>query len=82
VSSSMRKAIQGMTSSGLKKDAIRKNLQAHFPEKASVEINDIIVLSNADVGRPQPRQKDNKKETNRKIKDAQNKFEKWKSRRG
>jgi hypothetical protein len=82
VSSTMRRAIQGMTSSGLKKDVIRKNLQAHYPEKDSGDINDIIVLSNADAGRAQPRQKDNKKETKRKINDAQNKFDKWKSRRG
>lgn len=76
VSSTMRKAIQGMTSSGLKKDVIQKNLQGHYPNKKLHELNDIIVLSNIVDGKNLPRDKDNKKEMNRKIKNLQQKMNK------
>lgn len=78
----MRKAIQGMTSSGLQKDAIIKNLQGHYPEKDTRDLNDIIVLANADGGQRQPRKKDNQKATKQKVKNAELKFNQWKSRRG
>jgi hypothetical protein len=81
VPSSMRKAIQGMTASGLQKDAIIKNLKGHYPEKDTRDLNDIIVLSNADGGQKQPRKKDNQKETRRKVKEAEKKFNRWKDRR-
>lgn len=71
VSKSMRKAIQGMTSSGLKKDVIQNNLKGHFPNKKEHELNDIIVLSNAIDGKNLPREKDNQKVLNNKIKIAE-----------
>lgn len=36
-----------MTAAGLSHEHIHKNIQAHFPDKKPNEINDIIVLSNA-----------------------------------
>jgi hypothetical protein len=82
VPSSMRRAIQGMTASGLQKDAIIKNLKGHYPEKETRDLSDIIVLANADGGQKQPRKKDNQKEMKRKIKNAEVKFNQWKNRLG
>ena len=76
VTKSMKKAIQGMTASGLKKDVIQRNLQGHFPDKKLHELNDMIVLANAVDGKQLPRDKHNKKELNRKIFNAQNKMKK------
>lgn len=44
---SIQRAIHGMTAAGLSHEHIHKNIQAHFPDKKPNEINDIIVLSNA-----------------------------------
>jgi hypothetical protein len=47
VPKSIERAIHGMTASGLPHHIIQRNIQNHFPDKHSHEINDMIVISNA-----------------------------------
>ncbi len=50
-----QRAISSMTKSGLSHDAIMKNIQNHFPDKTSREINEIVVASNVATGTKQAR---------------------------
>ena len=55
VSESIQRAIDGMTASRLPKHVIHDNIQRHFPDKKSHEINDIISTSNDANKRRQPK---------------------------
>ena len=50
-----QRAISAMTKSGLSHDVIMKNIQHHFPDKTSREINEIVVASNVATGTKQAR---------------------------
>ena len=74
ISEKMKRSITGMTKAGLSQQHIAANIQGHFPEKASHEIHEMIVLTNAEKGNEQAATPETKKAERFKAKAAKEKF--------
>lgn len=74
ITETMKNSISGMTKAGLSQQHIAANIQGHFPDKASHEINEMIVLTNAEKGNDQAATSETKKSDRFKAKAAKEKF--------
>lgn len=77
ISEKLKNSIVGMTKAGLSQQHIAANIQAHFPDKPSHAIHEMIVLTNAEKGNSQAGLPDTKKSDRFKQKAAKEKFNKF-----